>query len=348
MIRWITIFCAFLLTAATAQAQNQPPAAPLPDRVLLVVSSHGRGGGDVQPGFEMDELAQAWLVFTANGMHVDIASPEGGAVVADAFDANKPYNAAFAADAEASAALADTLRLDPAMRGQYAAIMVIGGKGAMFDLPFSQVLQQLLIDTETSGGVIAAVCHGPAVLTQMRNADGSPWLSGRSLTGFTDEEEALFGERWAPQFPFFVESEAESLGARFSEAPMMLPFVVTDGRLVTGQNPYSVAAAADATLRALSREPAARTPWVDEHSLQLVSQAIGGDPAGLADALQRQDGSVDVPLVAIWGYYRAVEANGDPALLAPALRVMELALPYFPEPQLEAAIAEARTALSAR
>lgn len=339
MVRWITLFCALLLGAFQAHA------APQSERALLVVSSHGRDGGKTQPGFEMDELSQAWLVLRANGLAVDIASPAGGPVVADEHDAAKPYNAAFAADAEAQRKLAHTVPLSAAMAGQYDAIMVIGGKGAMFDLPFSQVLHALLIETEARGGVVAAVCHGPAVFARIRNADGSRWAEGRRLTGFTDEEEQMFGKQWVPHFPFLLESELRRLGADFSEAPIMLPHVAVDGRIVTGQNPYSVAAAAEAVVAALGHTPAPRMPWPDERSLDLVAQAVASNAAPLAAALEQGNG-VDVPLVAIWGYYRALQARDDMTMLAPALTVMELARPHFPEPQLDAAIAEARSIIA--
>jgi putative intracellular protease/amidase len=340
MVRWIALLCALLL--GTVQVQ----AAPSSDRVLLVVSSHGRDDGKTQPGFEMDELSQAWLAFRANGLAVDIASPNGGPVIADEHDPAKPYNAAFAADPEARGKLAATLPLSPAMAEDYDAIMVIGGKGAMFDLPFSQVLHGLLVEVEARGGVAAAVCHGPAVFARIRNADGSHWISGRQVTGFADEEEAMFGKQWVPHFPFLLESELRRVDARFSDAPIMLPHVVTDGRIITGQNPFSVAAASDAVVAALGRQPVPRTLWADERSLGLVAQAIAGDTAPLAAALDAGGADIDVPLVAIWGYYRALQAKSDPAMLAPALTIMELAQPHFPEPELDAAIAKARAALA--
>lgn len=335
--------------AASVSPETTTPAE-LPQRVLLVVSSHGRGSGDqageVQPGYELDELAQAWFAFRDNGLEVDIASPQGGAVVADQYDPDKAYNAQFNADAQATAKLSNTLRLDPAMASQYGAIMVIGGKGAMFDLPFSQVLQGLLSDLEARGGVVSAVCHGPAVFARMLREDGTPWASGRTLAGFTDEEEALFGKKWVKHFPFLLETEMRARGAKFTEAPMMLPHVAVDGRVVTGQNPFSVGATADAVVRAMGRKPKPRATWADEHSLGLVAQAVAGDPAPLRTALARKDKSVDVPLIAIWGYYRSLEAGDDKAMLESALTIMEMARPRFAEPQLDEAIAEARERLA--
>jgi putative intracellular protease/amidase len=348
MRRFLLLFGLLLfgLTGTAMRAASTPVIERNdPARVLLVVSSHGRGQGRIQPGYEMDELSQAWLVLRANGFEVDIASPEGGRVEADEFDPAKLYNAAFAADPVAMARLKATLRLDPEMAGRYAAIMVIGGKGAMFDLPFNQILQDLLLEADRRGAVIAAVCHGPAVLTRLRQPDGAAWLSGRRLTGFSDEEEAMFGKRWVPHFPFLLETEARRLGARFDEAPIMLPHVVVDGRLVTGQNPYSVAAATEAVVSLLGRTPASRQPWPDEFGLLLVARALGGNEAPLIEGLARKDGSVDAPLVAIWGYYRAEQAGQDRVQLARALRIMEIAYPHFPEPELKAAIADARLRL---
>ncbi|HSF12516.1 MAG TPA: hypothetical protein VLA50_06035, partial [Erythrobacter sp.] len=151
---------------------------------------------------------------------------------------------------------------------------------------------------------------------------------------------------WVPHFPFLLESELRAQGAAFTEAPIMLPHVAVDGRVVTGQNPYSVAAAAEAVVQALGKQPLPRAPWADERSLGLVAAAIGGDIAPLEAALAGDPGAIDIPLVAIWGYYRALQAMEDPAMLAPALAVMERVQPHFPEPELDKAIAAARETLA--
>jgi putative intracellular protease/amidase len=120
-----------LLIAAPVHAD-----APAP-KVLLVVSGEGReeAGKIVRPGFEMDELALAWLTLRANGLQLEIASPQGGAVLADRYNPKDDHNAAFLADTSAQAALATTRRTADIRAGEHAAIFVIGGKGAMFDLP---------------------------------------------------------------------------------------------------------------------------------------------------------------------------------------------------------------------
>lgn len=334
--------CAFSMLIV-APAQAQPTQG---NRVLLVVSSYGADEGRTRPGFEMDELSQAYAVFTDNGLTVDIASPSGGAVVADRYNRNQAYNSRFLADPAATAMLANTRTLASVRSETYAAVFVIGGKGAMFDLPVSVDLKTVIAATYQAGGVIGAVCHGPAVLMNIPLADGRFLLDGRSVTGFTNEEEALFGKNWAPSFPVLLENGLRGSGATFSEAPIMLNHVVTDGRLVTGQNPYSTAAAAEAVVRAMGRTPVAREPWVDERSIDLIARAMNGDLAGARAAFHANPELYDAPLIAIWGYYRAQSAGSDRAALSHAVDMMELAATHFSQPELVEAISNGRRLLS--
>ena len=343
-MRSVLILSLFLTGLLPSAAVATTPADRA--RILLVVSSHGRDGGKTQPGFEMDELAQAWLIFRDNGFAADIASPEGGVAIPDEYAADKAYNRSFADDRDASAQLAATLRLSTVDPGRYAAVFVIGGKGAMFDLPFSQSLARLVSDIHGRGGVIGAVCHGPAVLARLRNAEGKPFVMGRTVTGFTDEEEVLFGKKWVAEFPFLLETELRRQGAKFSEAAFMLPHVAVDDRMVTGQNPYSVAPAAEAVVAMLGKSPTARAPWPDEKSMALLASSLTEKPGALTNALAKQHKQLDVPLIAIWGYYRTIEAAGDKARTAEGLHVMKAAQPWFDDDGLHQAIAAVRKALA--
>jgi len=316
------------------------------NRVLLVISGHGQEEGKVRPGFEMDELTQAYAVFVDNGLQVDIASPAGGAVVADKFNRDKPYNRRFLADPMAAAKLTATRSIASLDKQDYAAVFIIGGKGAMFDLPIDVQLKALLAKTYQAGGVVGAVCHGPAVLMNVSLQGGTSLLEGRSVTGFSNEEEALFGKGWAPAFPVLLENGLRGSGAKFSDAPMMLSHVVTDGRLVTGQNPYSTAAAAEAVIRAMGRTPAPRQPWADERSILLLGQMLNGDAVQARAAFNADPTLYDVPLIAMWGFFRAQSAGSDRGALTNAIDVMELALPHFSRPELVSAIAEARSTLA--
>jgi putative intracellular protease/amidase len=325
-----------------------PSLSRAADTVLIVLSGEGRDAGKARPGYEFDELSQAWLIFKANGLAVEVASPQGGAVEADAYNADEPFNAALLADADAMRRLADTRRTDALDAGDYAAVYVVGGKGAMFDLPRDAALQQLIANAWDNGAVIAAVCHGPAALVDVRLADGGPLLAGRRMTGFSNEEEAVFGKKWAAEFPWQLEDAARARGARWEEAPLMMPKLVVDGRLITGQNPYSTAAVAEAIVRGLGRTPVARTPGRDEASMTLVEQLRGGDVTGARAALAASPTRYHPELIGILGYYQAQAAGDDAVALRPALQTMQLALPHMDEPRLTLAAADAHLRLGER
>lgn len=320
-------------TAAPADADDAP-------HMLVVVSSEGRDGGRSRPGFEMDELAQAWLIFRDNGLRVTLASPAGGPVEADRYDPETPWNARLMALPEAAAALADTRATASLAAADYDAVYVVGGKGAMFDLPRDAALARLVGAVHDAGGVVAAVCHGPAALAGVRLADGSLLVAGRALTGFSNEEEAVFGKRWAPQFPWLLEDALRERGARWQEAPPMLPKVVVDDRLVTGQNPYSTPALAEAVVRALGRQPVARTPWREERAMALVQRLLAGEAEAARAELAADPAGHHAELIGLLGYYQLQAAQAD-ADVARARAIMELARPHMDEPRLDVGIAEA-------
>lgn len=341
--RWRIAACALVahLVPWPAAVAAEPAAAP---RVLLVVSGEGRDGGRTRPGFEMEEFAQAWRVLRANGLAVDVASPAGGAVEADRYNPDTDLIRALKADAAAVAALQATRRTADVSPTEHAAILVVGGKGAMFDLPRDAALRALLGAHHQAGGVLAAVCHGPAVFTEVRLADGRPLLTGRRVTGFTNEEEVVFGKRWAREFPFWIETRAREQGARWEEAPMMLPRIVVDGRLITGQNPASTAGVAEAVVRALGRRPVARVPLQDEATLALAQQVWAGDADAAAAALRGAPDRYQPALLGALGYYH-LEHAADPATRERALALMALAAPSMKHPQLKLGMARAHLAL---
>lgn len=343
----ISIFIGVLSTLGAVAVAPVVAAPASPGRVLIVVSGNGADAGKTRPGFEMDELAQAYAVFAENGLAIDIASPAGGKVEADKFDPAKPYNKRFLDDATAVNKLAATRSMADVAREKFDGVFIIGGKGAMFDLPVNADLKSLLASTYASVGVIGAVCHGPAALINVPLVDGSKLASGRRMTGFSNAEETLFGKRWAAQFPVLLEDGLRGAGATFSAAPMMLSHVVTDGRLVTGQNPYSTPQAVEAMIRAMGRTPKARTAWADERSIALIQAVVEERGAEARAKLSADPASYDVPLIAMWGFYRAKSVGDDRIGLTRAIEVMEIAVPHYPEPQLAAAITESKARLAA-
>lgn len=343
MNSWATVLSLVCFLGLQANAETKTD----PARVLIVVSSNGLDGGKIRPGFEMDELSQAYLIFHDNGLSVDIASPAGGAVVADQFDPAKPYNSRFMADREARAKLDATQSLASIREKDYQAVFIVGGKGAMFDLPIDTDLKAVLSATYEAGGVVNAVCHGPAALMNVPLTNGPNLVDGRAVTGFSNEEEALFGKGWAPAFPILLEDGLRGAGARFSEAPMMLSHVVSDARLVTGQNPFSTSGAAEAVVKAMGRELAPRSAFADERGLQLVAMIVNGEGAQARELLAADPVSYDVQLLAGWGYYRARTPGADRKMLTEAADVMESAMPYYNAPEMTAAIADARSRIAA-
>ncbi|KLJ00526.1 type 1 glutamine amidotransferase domain-containing protein [Luteimonas sp. FCS-9] len=337
-----------LLPCLFAAALLLPSGAHAKDTVLVVLSGEGRDAGQTRPGYEFDELSQAWAIFRANGLAVELASPQGGAIEADKYDPGAPANAALLADDATMRQLADTRRIADLRAEDYAAVYIVGGKGAMFDLPREPALQTLLGQAWDRGAVIAAVCHGPAALVDVHLADGSLLVEGRRMTGFSNEEQALFSKRWGAEFPWLLEDTLRERGAIWDEAPLMMPKLVVDGRLITGQNPYSTPAVAEAIVRGLDRTPVARTPSRDERSMALVARLRDGDAAGARATLARELASHHVELVGALGYYQAQAAGTDAGALRLALQTMELALPYMPEPRLKLAAADAHLRLGDR
>ena len=329
----------FLLPVLLVLASIVPMTAPAADnKVLIVVSGEGRDGGRTRPGYEFDELSQAWLVFKANGLEVDVASPRGGAVEADRYNPTEPFNAALLADEAVMKILEDTRATADLKADDYVAVYVVGGKGAMFDLPSDPALRQLLAEAWEGGAVVAAVCHGPAALADVRLSDGSLLVDGRAMTGFSNEEETVFGKKWAKEFPWLLETAMRERGARWSNAPLMMPHLVVDGRLVTGQNPYSTVQVAEAIVRGTGRTPVAREPWRDELTMALAEQLYAGDAQGAARSLAEDPGRYHVELLGALGHYQGMVAT-TPEDLRRSLQVVELALPYYQEPEMKVAAA---------
>lgn len=327
------------LTVTPVSLGAEPARGAQPDRVLIVVSGAGRERGKTHPGYEMDELAQAWHIFRDNGLSVEIASPQGGAVEADGYDPETSFNARLLADGKAMAQIADTRRIDALRAEDYAAVYVVGGKGAMFDLPRDPALPGLIGRIYDRGGVVAAVCHGPAALAEVRLADGRHLIAGRAMTGFSNEEEAVFGKKWIKQYPFMLEDAMRQRGALWQEAPLMMPKLVVDGRLITGQNPYSTTAVAEAIVRATGRTPAARIPDRDERSMALVERLLRGEADAAKRALAGDPNAHHVQLIGLLGYYQ-LQAAADNKAVRDAVAIMTLALPHFDEPKLKLGIAE--------
>lgn len=219
--------------------------------VLMIVTSHARlGATGAATGFWLEELAAPYFEFIKAGATVDIASPQGGKPPVDPKSEGDQSAAvkAFLADATATAKLDGSLRLDE-VKSAYDAYFVVGGHGVMWDLVDNAALAALLSRAYDGGRVVAAVCHGPAALVNVRLGNGGHLVAGKRVSAFTNDEETAAGLDQA--VPFALESTLKDRGARFEAGPRWGSFAVRDGKLVTGQNPASSAAVARGVLEAL-------------------------------------------------------------------------------------------------
>ncbi len=219
--------------------------------LLIVVTNHDQIGDTGTPtGYFLSEVAHPWHVFTEAGYEVEFASPEGGFAPMDpkSFDLNDPVNKAFWHDLDAVQGVVSTQALGDLDPSHFAAIFFAGGHGTMWDFPDALSVREAIARHYASGGVVGAVCHGPAALVGVE-IDGVPLVKGKIVTGFTNEEEDAV--QLTDAMPFLLETRLRELGAEFVEAPNFEKKVAVSGRLVTGQNPASATGTAEAMVELL-------------------------------------------------------------------------------------------------
>ena len=194
-----------------------------------------------------------YYAFKDAGAQIVLASPKGGQPPldpkSDEPDAQTEATRRFRADATATAALASTLKLAEAAKGEYDAIFYPGGHGPLWDLAEDKDSIRLIERTYAAGKPVGAVCHAPAVFRHTKRDDGQPLVHGKSVTGFTNSEEAAVG--LTDIVPFLVEDMLKANGGHYSSKADWQAYAITDGNLVTGQNPASSEDAAKAVLALL-------------------------------------------------------------------------------------------------
>ncbi|SFD80214.1 type 1 glutamine amidotransferase domain-containing protein [Paracidovorax konjaci] len=230
------------------------PATSTPPRILLVLTSHDRlGDTGKKTGFWLEEFAAPYYVFKDAGAQLTLASPLGGQPPldpkSDDEDAQTDATRRFKADAEARKALASTVRLDSVQAGDFDAVFYPGGHGPLWDLAEDAQSIALIEQTFAAGRPLALVCHAPGALRRTKAPGGEPLVSGRRVTGFTNSEEE--GVQLTAVVPFLVEDVLKENGGHYERGADWAPHVVTDGTLVTGQNPASSEPAAKALLALL-------------------------------------------------------------------------------------------------
>lgn len=240
--------------ASAGAAESRRADANDAKRILVVVSSHDRKGEDLVAGFWFPELTHPAQVIVEAGLSFDIASPTGGMPPFDGFDLKDEANRWFWIQPTLRDKLARSIPLADVDAARYAAVMLVGGHGPMWDFVDNPRLHAIVRDLYERGGVVGAVCHGPAGLLKVALSDGRRLVAGRRLTAFTHEEEV--SRQYDRLVPFDLETALKGARVDFSESGVFQSHVVVDGRLITGQNPASAKAFGEAVVAALKKRNA--------------------------------------------------------------------------------------------
>ncbi|MBA4709078.1 type 1 glutamine amidotransferase domain-containing protein [Aquitalea aquatica] len=255
ILKQIVLLALSLLMMKTAIAETSPELPISTGKILVVMTNHDQypSRGD-RTGLWLTELTHVYDVLTAAGYTVDFVSPQGGKVPLDQRSLGWLYrdaaaqayldDPAFMERLQSTRAAAD---IDPAA---YRAIFYTGGHGTMWDFRGNKALKHIAEEIYRHGGIVSSVCHGAAGLLDLETEDGIPLIVGHRVTGFSNVEETLVGIK--SQVPYLLQDELETKGARYEKS--LIPFgsfVVTDGRIITGQNPGSSKEVAQALLTTL-------------------------------------------------------------------------------------------------
>ncbi len=222
-------------------------------KILFVVASHDKKGDTGKPtGFYLSEVAHPWEVLTNAGYDIDFVSPKGGKAPVDGFDLSDPVNRKFWDDYVYHQKIRETMKPSEVKPEKYDAVFFAGGHGAMWDFPHNTELAEIARKIYEQGGVVAAVCHGPAGLLPVKLSNGHYLIDGKRISGFTNEEEKAVGLEQV--VPFLLETALSEKGALFEKISPFQPYAVAHQRVITGQNPQSAQKVGEAILEELNRE----------------------------------------------------------------------------------------------
>lgn len=225
-------------------------------KILMVLTSHDElGTTGKKTGFWLEELAAPYYAFLDAGAEITLASPKGGQPPldpkSDEPDSQTDETRRFHADSAAQAVLASTVKLDTVDQAAFDAVFYPGGHGPLWDLANDKHSISLIEQTLLAGKPVALVCHAPGVLRDVKNADGTPLVKGKKVTGFTNSEEEGVG--LTEVVPFLVEDVLKQNGGLYSRGDDWQSYTVQDGLLITGQNPGSSAETAKVLLASLAK-----------------------------------------------------------------------------------------------
>lgn len=244
----MTMLIVAMLFGNNYQAQKKKD---MQKKILFVVTSHDKKGSTGEhTGYYLGEVSHPWEVLYKAGYDIDFVSPKGGTPPVDGFDLTDPVNKEFWENKIYKNKIDNTLKPEMVNPKEYSAIFYAGGHGAMWDFPDNQILSQLASTIYENGGIVAAVCHGPAGLVNIKLNNGKYLIEGKKINGFTNEEEAAV--KLNNIVPFLLENKLKERGAIFEKSGMWQQHVTVDNRVITGQNPQSAKAVGEAILTELN------------------------------------------------------------------------------------------------
>ena len=223
-------------------------------KVLIVLTSHDQlGDTGKETGFWLEEFAAPYYVLKDAGAAITLASPKGGQPpldpISDLPENQTKLTKRFRTDTAAQAELANTKKLADVSADDFDAVFYPGGHGPMWDMPDNATSIALIEAFVKADKPVAAVCHAPVALVNVRGKDGGYLVKGKRVTGFTNAEEEAVG--LTAVVPFLLEDRLKERGGIYSKAANWVPYVQVDGKLVTGQNPASSGPGAEELLKLL-------------------------------------------------------------------------------------------------
>ena len=222
------------------------------EKILFVVTSHDtKGDTGEKTGYYLGEVSHPWKVLTQAGYEIDFVSPKGGTPPVDGFDLSDPVNKEFWEDAYYHQKISNSMKPAEVQPDLYKAVFYAGGHGAVWDLPNDPQIAKITTAVYEKGGIVAAVCHGPAGLVNIKLSNGEYLVKGKKVNGFTNEEEAAV--KLTDVVPFLLEDKLIERGGLYEKSAPWQVHVTTDQRMITGQNPQSATAVGEALKKELQK-----------------------------------------------------------------------------------------------
>lgn len=221
-------------------------------KALFILTSHSMlGNTGKKTGYFLSEVSHPYFELINSGVDVDFATIHGGSAPMDpdSYDLLDPLNEKFVTEKLNFSKVESTLAVKNLNPKDYSLIFFPGGHGTVFDLPNSREIAKFVADVYEQGGIVGAVCHGPAGLLNVKLSNGSYLVTGKKINSFTNEEE--IDVKLENVVPFMLETELKKRGALFEKAGIQQAMVVVSNRVITGQNPASALGVGSAMAKAL-------------------------------------------------------------------------------------------------